>query len=31
VSEPIDEFSFLPLQAADFGIDAPIPGSSASA
>jgi pimeloyl-ACP methyl ester carboxylesterase len=25
VSEPIDEFSFLPLQAADFGIDAPIP------
>jgi pimeloyl-ACP methyl ester carboxylesterase len=25
VSEPIDEFSFLPAQAADFGIDAPIP------
>ena len=25
VSEPIDEFSFLPGQAADFGIDAPIP------
>ena len=25
MSEPIDEFSFLPGQAADFGIDAPIP------
>ena len=25
MSEPIDEFSFLPDQAADFGIDAPIP------
>ena len=25
MSEPIDEFSFLPEQAADFGIDAPIP------
>jgi len=25
VIEPIDEFSFLPEQAADFGIDAPIP------
>jgi len=25
VSEPIDEFSFLSEQAADFGIDAPIP------
>ena len=25
VSEPIDEFSFLPEQAADVGIDAPIP------
>lgn len=25
MSEPIDEFSFLPAQAADFGIDAPIP------
>ena len=25
MSQPIDEFSFLPGQAADFGIDAPIP------
>jgi len=25
VSEPLDEFSFLPGQATDFGIDAPIP------
>jgi len=25
VSEPLDEFSFLPGQASDFGIDAPIP------
>lgn len=25
MSEPIDEFSFLPGQATDFGIDAPIP------
>ena len=25
MSEPLDEFSFLPGQASDFGIDAPIP------
>lgn len=25
MSEPIDEFSFLPRQAADFGIDGPLP------
>ncbi len=27
MSEPIDEFSFLPGQAADFGIDGAIPGA----
>lgn len=25
VSEPVDEFSFLPIQAAEAGIDAPVP------